>query len=156
GCTLFQLLAGRPPFPDGTVQEKIAKHTTAPLPPPVGVPAGLAAVVARMTAKDPAGRYRTPAEVAGALAPFAHAGGSHPRLAGRKRRRLLAAALVLLAAGAVAAGIVVLRLQTDRGEMVVQTDDESLELVVRKGGEIVRIRDPKSGQIWEVDTKNYQ
>jgi formylglycine-generating enzyme required for sulfatase activity len=34
------------------------------------VPAGLAAVVARMMAKDPARRYQQPAEVAQALAPF--------------------------------------------------------------------------------------
>src|SRR5262245_32061673 len=61
GCTLFHLLAGRPPFEGGIVPEKIARHTAGPLPPLPGVPSGLAAVVARMTAKDPADRYATPA-----------------------------------------------------------------------------------------------
>jgi WD40 repeat protein len=166
GCTLFHLLAGRPPFPDGSVPEKIAHHAGTPLPSLNAVrpevPTGLAAVVARMTAKDPAGRHATPAEVAEALAPFADSGRLRAssgrlrsRLAGRKRR-LLAAAVVLLAVGAVVASVLVLRLRTGRGEVVIETDDPSLELTVRDNGEIVRIRDPKSGQAWDVDTKNYQ
>ena len=60
GCTLFHLLTGRLPFPEGTVHDKIARHTTEPLPPLTDVPPALAAVVARMTAKDPAARYATP------------------------------------------------------------------------------------------------
>src|SRR5262249_4013295 len=28
GCTLYHLITGLPPFPDGTVQDKLAKHTT--------------------------------------------------------------------------------------------------------------------------------
>jgi WD40 repeat protein len=125
------------------------------------VPPALAAVVARMTAKDPSDRYATPAEVAAALSPFALPSphlrgrgiGGEGAGAGRKRRRLLAAALVLLATGIVAAGIIVLRLQTDRGDIVIQVDDSSLEIVTKKGGEIVRIRDPKTGQTWELDAR---
>jgi WD40 repeat protein len=160
GCTLFHLLTGRSPFPEGSVQDKLARHATAPLPPLTTLrpdaPAELAAILARMTEKNPADRYATPAEVAAALAPFAQFGSSQPQFAGRKRRRLLAVGVAVLAAGIVVAGTIVLLLQTDRGEIVVQTDDPTLELIVRKGGGIVRIRDPKSGQIWEVDTKNYR
>ncbi|MFO0850975.1 MAG: protein kinase [Gemmataceae bacterium] len=70
GCTLFHLLAGRTPF-IGSMVEVIVAHRSQP-PPPLGalrpdVPPALAAVVARMLAKDPADRFATPAEAADAL-----------------------------------------------------------------------------------------
>src|SRR4051812_38581231 len=41
GCTLFFLLTGRPPFPDGAVEDKLLAHLNR-LPPPLkGVPAEL-------------------------------------------------------------------------------------------------------------------
>jgi serine/threonine protein kinase len=74
GCTLYFLLTGRPPFQADSLYELLHAHhvqEATPLPQIRGeVPAELAAVVARMMAKDPAQRYQTPAEVAEALAPF--------------------------------------------------------------------------------------
>src|SRR5215469_9612348 len=74
GCTLYCLLAGRPPFQEDTPVKTILAHMEkepSPLPQlRPDVPAGLASVVARLLAKDPAQRYQTPAEVAQALAPF--------------------------------------------------------------------------------------
>jgi hypothetical protein len=74
GCTLYFLLAGRPPFQEGTDVKTIIAHLEKEPPPLTGlradVPPDLAAVVARMLAKDPARRYQKPAEVAQALAPF--------------------------------------------------------------------------------------
>jgi WD40 repeat protein len=75
GCTLYHLLAGHPPFPGGSLMQKLMKHRTAE-PQPIqeiraDLPAGLAAVVQKMMAKQSADRYRTPAMVAAALAPFA-------------------------------------------------------------------------------------
>jgi serine/threonine protein kinase len=74
GATFYFMLAGHPPFPDGTVAQKLIRHQTQQ-PKPVrllrpGVPEGLAAVLERMMMKDPAARYQTPAELAGAVAPF--------------------------------------------------------------------------------------
>ena len=64
----------RCPFPPTPSAKKIAHHRDTPLPSlkrvRPDVAPGLAAVVARMTAKAPAGRFATPAEVAQALAPF--------------------------------------------------------------------------------------
>jgi hypothetical protein len=75
GCTLYDLLTGRPPFPDGTALDKVLAHTREQPRPLTAlrkdVPPALARVVERMMAKDPARRYQTPAEVAEALAPFA-------------------------------------------------------------------------------------
>ena len=79
GCTLYCLLAGRPPFQEDTPVKTILAHLEkepAPLPElRPDVPPGLWAVVARLLAKDPARRYQTPAEVAQALAPFCRRGG---------------------------------------------------------------------------------
>jgi serine/threonine protein kinase len=77
GCTLYCLLAGRPPFHEETQVLTILAHLEKE-PVPLArlrpdVPAALWAVVARLLAKDPARRYQTPAEVAQALAPFARA-----------------------------------------------------------------------------------
>jgi serine/threonine protein kinase/WD40 repeat protein len=154
GCTLFHLLTGRPPFPDGNLQDKLARHAAELLPVLTTAPPQLAAVVARMTAKEPAARYATPADVAEALAPFV--ADAKPRRPAWKRRSLISVTGLLLAVGLVLVGGIVLRVTTNRGDVIVQTDDKSLELTVRRGGEIVRIRDPQSGQIWDVDTKNYR
>ena len=77
GCTLYFLLAGQPPFPDGSLIQKLRAHSEK-TPRPLAeiradVPPELARVVERMMAKDPARRFQTPDEVARALAPFADA-----------------------------------------------------------------------------------
>jgi serine/threonine protein kinase len=74
GCTLYYLLAGHPPFKGVSLTDVLLKHQTETaralnLVRPE-VPAEVAAVVAKMMAKDPARRYQTPAEVAAALKPF--------------------------------------------------------------------------------------
>jgi serine/threonine protein kinase len=79
GCTLYHQLVGHAPFPEGTAAERIGRHRThAPRPLHelrTDAPVGLAEVLARMMAKDPADRPATPAEAAAELLPFA-AGGS--------------------------------------------------------------------------------
>jgi serine/threonine-protein kinase len=75
GCTFYYLLTGEVPFPGGTPLEKLSRHATAE-PEPVGqlrpvVPPGVAAVVHRLMAKEPGGRFQTPAALAAALEPFA-------------------------------------------------------------------------------------
>jgi WD40 repeat protein len=87
GATLYALLAGEPPFHQGTVTQKLLWHQIRQ-PRPIRevrpeVPEGVAAVVAKMMAKDPADRYQTPAEVAEALAPWA--AGQAPQGAGARR-----------------------------------------------------------------------
>jgi serine/threonine protein kinase len=79
GCTLYCLLAGRPPFQEDTAVKTILAHLEKePQPLPElrpDVPAALWAVVARLLAKEPKRRYQTPAEVAQALTPFGKPGG---------------------------------------------------------------------------------
>jgi eukaryotic-like serine/threonine-protein kinase len=72
GGTLYFMLTGQTPFPDGTVAAKLVAHQTRE-PKPVDeyrsdVPPGLLAVLRTMMAKDANARYQTPIEVADALA----------------------------------------------------------------------------------------
>jgi hypothetical protein len=67
GCTFYHALTGRPPVPEGTAARKLHAHQhDDPLDPrqinPL-VPDELAAVLARMMAKDPARRYQSPADL---------------------------------------------------------------------------------------------
>jgi serine/threonine-protein kinase len=78
GCTLYHMLTGQPPFPEGTIAQKLLAHQADEPPSPQArnpqIPDDLAAVVAKMMAKQPRRRYRDPEQlyrdlllVAGAL-----------------------------------------------------------------------------------------
>jgi serine/threonine protein kinase len=91
GCTLYFLLTGHPPFPKGTLTEKLLQHQLDD-PPPVGsarragllawqgptgpvevnegmvhVPAPVEELLRRLLSKRPQDRYQTPVELANAL-----------------------------------------------------------------------------------------
>ena len=74
GGTLYYLLTGRPPFQGKSLYDIYQAHISRDADPlnlvRPEVPAELAALVAKMMAKDPARRFQTPDEVAQALVPF--------------------------------------------------------------------------------------
>lgn len=89
GCTLYHLLTGRPPFPDGSLAEILLKHQLAE-PEPIeqlrpDAPRELGDIVRKMMAKRPADRYQTPGEVAQALKEFS---ASEPSALAQSYRRL--------------------------------------------------------------------
>src|SRR5207248_3738590 len=67
GCTFYHALTGRPPVPEGTAAKKLQAHQQLdPIDPRElnpAVPDELAAVLARMMAKDPDRRYQAPTEL---------------------------------------------------------------------------------------------
>lgn len=67
GCTWYQMLTGEPPFPEGSMTNKLQAHAIKPAPDPrdknPNVPEGLTAVIQRMMAKKPEDRYQTPADL---------------------------------------------------------------------------------------------
>jgi eukaryotic-like serine/threonine-protein kinase len=67
GCVLFELLAGEAPFSGGTPAEIAARHTAAEPPALPGTHTGLAHVVGRAMANDPAARYPNAREFLTAL-----------------------------------------------------------------------------------------
>ncbi len=71
GCTLYDLLVGRPPFSGKTAVEVITKHQTQPIVPPdkiiSRVPESLSQIVSKMVAKKPEERFSNMGEVIKAL-----------------------------------------------------------------------------------------
>jgi serine/threonine-protein kinase len=119
GVTLFQMLTGERPFTGPNTVSLAAAVITEPLPsirqrrPDVSL--AICRVVEKMTAKDPAERYATPADVIAALQQAASA----PKLRGRApaaqrrpapRRRKSSSAGLVIAVAAVVAGLIVLGL----------------------------------------------
>lgn len=71
GCTLYFLLTGHPPFPEGTLAQRIMKHQKE-MPPDIrkerpDVPDDLVTICMKMMAKKPSARYQSAAEVAQVL-----------------------------------------------------------------------------------------
>ncbi|HCS51500.1 MAG TPA: hypothetical protein DIW81_07880, partial [Planctomycetaceae bacterium] len=67
GCTWYHMLTGSPPFPEGSVTNKLHAHATAPIPDPRSqnelVPEAIVGVLQRLMAKKPIDRYQTVAEL---------------------------------------------------------------------------------------------
>ena len=79
GCTLYFMLTGNPPFPEGTIPQRVMMHQTSE-PPSVrkvrsDAPEGLLSICSRMMAKKPENRYQSAADVSQALNSWM-AGGS--------------------------------------------------------------------------------
>jgi hypothetical protein len=164
GSVLYATCAGRPPFRASTsmaVLKRVCEEAATPVrevnP---EVPGWLADVIAKLHAKDPAGRFQSAAEVADLLGRhLAHV--QHPSVIplpvaetpaapgrpGRRGRRWAAAAavLVLLVAGlgtTEATGITkiratVIRIFTPDGTLVVETDDPAVKVTVEGDGDLV-------------------
>ena len=68
GCTLYYLLTGHPPFPDGSISERLLKHQIEEAPSILqdrpDAPPSLVNICTRMMAKKPEARYQTADEVA--------------------------------------------------------------------------------------------
>lgn len=67
GCTFFFMLTGRPPFPEGTVLQKLLSHSGEEPPDPrefrPEVPDEVVHILSRLMAKNPNDRYQKPGEL---------------------------------------------------------------------------------------------
>lgn len=67
GCTLYHMLTGEPPYPEGTVLQKLLDHQGKEPPDPAKknrrVPPALSAIVRKMMASEPRNRYSSPARL---------------------------------------------------------------------------------------------
>jgi len=81
GCTVYFLLTGHPPFTEGTLAQRLMSHQTKE-PPPIesdrpDVPYSLLAMIRKMMAKDPDGRYQTAEELSEAFAAWVQQNGGN-------------------------------------------------------------------------------
>ena len=71
GCTLFFMLTARPPFPNGTVLQKLLSHSGEAPPDPrllrSDLPDDLIPVISKMLSKRPTDRYQKPSDLIGDL-----------------------------------------------------------------------------------------
>lgn len=121
GRTFYSLLTGNVP-----------PQSCKPLP---NVPTAINALISRMTAVNPQERFSSAKDVALALEPFCK-----PKSRWPMKAWLIAAgfaALLLLAA-------VIYRIETDRGELIIETEDPDVEVVIRQSGKVVSVIDLKT------------
>jgi len=75
GCTVYHMLTGEPPYPEGTVLQKLLDHQAKDIPDPShknpNLPPELSSVVRKMMAPDPRDRYTTPDDLILELLPIA-------------------------------------------------------------------------------------
>jgi len=80
GCTLYHMLTGEPPYPEGTVLQKLLDHQGKEPPDPARknrrVPPALSAIVRKMMASDPRRRYSSPSRLLSDLLKVARLLGS--------------------------------------------------------------------------------
>jgi WD40 repeat protein/serine/threonine protein kinase len=150
GCTLYRMLTGKAPFAGRAgLVEKVRRHREEQARPlrelRPEVPAALAAVVEKMLAKDPTARYQAPGEAAEALGPFAEPPRRRHALVG------LVAGLLL----ALIAGVAVYRARTDVGEILLESEDPAVEVVIRQGQHEVRVVDTSTARQIELPSGEY-
>jgi Leucine-rich repeat (LRR) protein/tRNA A-37 threonylcarbamoyl transferase component Bud32 len=164
GVVLYRLCTGRLPFGGKNTMAVLSALAT-DTPKPVGdlnpaVPAGLAELVMQLLAKHPVDRPGSAREVADRLqaieqaaaraaepsptkaAPPAPAPTPAARPMARRRWALVAAALVLLALlpPAYFFGGQVIRIATNRGQLVIEVDDPKVEVTVKENGAVIQDR----------------
>ncbi|MEO8493917.1 MAG: protein kinase [Planctomycetota bacterium] len=71
GCTMYYMLTGMPPFPEGTVLQKLLSHSSEAPPDPrdmrADLPEALSAITMKLMAKLPIQRYQRPSELTAEL-----------------------------------------------------------------------------------------
>ena len=167
GATLYRLICGVPPFAGNSYRsplKKLKALATEPVPRVRDrrpeVPAGLAQVIERMLAKEPADRFAAPAEVAEALQPFTTGSdlaklqqdvesqlapqvdsvgqvSNLPDQAGGTRRRSRRRVLVVLFACLALVGAAAIYVETEKGTLVIQSPDPGIEVLIRRSGKPV-------------------
>ncbi len=157
GCTLYFLLTGRPPFPEGNVGQKMAAQlerqpeALAALCP--GLPPDLIGIIDKMMAKDPALRFQSPLEVAAALEPFCQPTQQPMPKRSRLKWWHVAAGLLLLAVGI---GLAIIYVQTKYGLLKIDPRDGDVVVVVKRNGEEVEVIDTKKKRTVKLKTGNYE
>jgi hypothetical protein len=150
GVVLYRLCTGQMPFPGDTtmaVLTALAVKNPKPVQELVpDVPGPLAALVMQLLQKDPADRPQAAQDVAVAIGAMEHAASSPPpeplpddrglRRRNNRWRIAVAVAVLLAVLGPLAwyFGSTVIRIATNKGELVVEVEDKDVEILVKPDG----------------------
>ncbi|MBI2809087.1 MAG: protein kinase [Planctomycetes bacterium] len=161
GCTFYFLLSGAPPFADRDPFKKVVAHafeTPAAIQSlRADVPAAVAEVVHRLLAKTPKDRYPSARALIDALDSlnFSPPGA---RQTSQGNRRWLGVALVVLALSflplAYLFGPQVNRIATNKGELVIETDEANIEVTIKQDG--AAIIDPTTRRRIDLTVGDYE
>ena len=164
GCVLYRLSTGELPF-KGVKPLTIlwAQDVKQPAPPRVlnpDVPPALSDLTLRLLAKNPQERPQSAREVVDALESIARQGDIAPRSAPWLRRSVMLAAAslltILLGVAGYWYGATVYRLATNQGQLVIETDDPDVKVVVKQEEQEVMIFDTKTKQELTLKAGKYQ
>jgi serine/threonine protein kinase/Leucine-rich repeat (LRR) protein len=150
GCVLYRMLTGQLAFKGSKTMEVLRSlELDQPTPPrtlnPEVSPA-LSSLVMQLLAKRPANRPASASDVVAALSAIEREPARVPNQASRPRRwnRWAVAAACLFVAAALAMGAVVY-VKTDRGTLQIDTQDDTVKVIVEQGGKQVMVIDTKTG-----------
>jgi WD40 repeat protein len=162
---------GALPFPGKDVMSVLVALSSREPDPPrelnPDVPAPLGALILRLLAKDPAGRPASAREVAQALAEAAPRASDKPEAPARQSPRwrfglvpICVAVLLLAVLGAAAYpfGPTVVRIATNKGELVIEADDKDVEVTVKHpdGRAEVHVIDHHQQREWLLQPGDYE
>jgi outer membrane protein assembly factor BamB len=151
GCVLYRLCTGETPFKGANRQAVLAALAAVDPPSPHDknqeVPPALSDLVMHLLAKQPADRPAETRAVVETIKAIEHEQAKARELQTRpyrgSRRWVATAAVALLGLLGVAGyffGSTIIRITTNRGELVVQVDDPSVEVSVKQNGVVVQDR----------------
>ncbi|MBX3444761.1 MAG: serine/threonine protein kinase [Planctomyces sp.] len=134
GCTWYHMVAGVPPYAEGSMTNKLRAHAQSELPDPRErndrIPDGVVAVIHRMMAKKPEDRYQSPQEILEEL--------KNPVLT---RNNLDAGVLAALAESGEPVSP-----NASTGDVAVDLDDVDLDEAIKPADGKPRVRDDDGGQ----------
>ncbi len=142
GCVLYHACTGSTPFRSSdwleALQALAIERPIAPAELNPAIPPLLAELIMQLLEKDPARRPVNASEVVARLAaieaPLADGHPipmpAHPHQVRDTRRKVLLATAALLLVGVGLAGAIMLHIQTDRGTLVVESDDPNVKVLV--------------------------
>ena len=168
GCVLYRMATGETAFrgtdPMATLMAVATWEPPHPRELNPELPSELADLIVRLLAKDPAARPASAQAVVEALQDIVgdRTEVSTPaRKTGepgvRPRRRMMAAVLLcLLGLTGIVAAVAVYRIRTDKGQLIIRTEDPDIKVSVRQGGKLVTIVDLKGRQKVELRSGEYE
>jgi WD40 repeat protein len=150
GVVLYRMTTGRLPFVQNDLMALLsAVASEMPMSPRSlnpAVPPELDALIVRLLAKKPADRPASAEDVVQSLRSIEGGGPlvSKPVRRGYRALAIVAVLVLLLGAAAPFAGPAIYRIVTNKGELVITSDDPDVRVVIKQGGEQVEIVDLKT------------